>query len=87
MQTPKYAKKKKIKICDIDNKNNLKVVDSFLKTCYNSINKWGAVIPLRMRILDMNKLVKFLVALTDPEIMGAVGVVVGLIVACMVGGH
>ena len=35
----------------------------------------------------MNKLVKFLVALTDPEIMGAIGVVVGLIVACMVGGH
>ena len=45
------------------------------------------VIPLRMRILDMNKLVKFLVALSDPEIMGAVGVVVGLVVACMFGGH
>ena len=37
--------------------------------------------------LDMNKLVKFLVALTDPEIMGAIGVVVGLVVACMFGGH
>ena len=35
----------------------------------------------------MNKLVKFLVALTDPEIMGAIGVVVGLVVACMFGGH
>ena len=37
--------------------------------------------------LDMNKLVKFLVALSDPEIMGAVGVVVGLVVACIFGGH
>ena len=35
----------------------------------------------------MNKLVKFLVALTDPELIGAIGVVVGLIVACMFGGH
>ena len=35
----------------------------------------------------MNKLVKFLVALTDPEIIGAIGVVVGLIVACIFGGH
>ena len=40
-----------------------------------------------LRSLDMNKLVKFLVALTDPEIIGAIGVVVGLIVACMFGGH
>lgn len=47
----------------------------------------GTVIPLCMRILDMNKLVKFLVALTDPEIIGAIGVVVGLVVACMFGGH
>lgn len=31
--------KKKIKICDIDNKSNQKIVDSFLKTCYNGINK------------------------------------------------
>ena len=37
--------------------------------------------------LDMNKLVKFLVALSDPEIMGAIGVVVGLVVACMFGSH
>ena len=37
--TPKNMPKKKIKNCDIDNKNNLKVVDSFLKTCYNCINK------------------------------------------------
>ena len=37
--------------------------------------------------LDMNKLVKFLVALTDPEIFSAIGVVVGLIVACIFGGH
>ena len=35
----------------------------------------------------MNKLVKFLVTLTDPELIGAVGVVVCLIVACMFGGH
>ena len=35
----------------------------------------------------MNKLVKFLVALTDPEIFAAIGVVVGLIVACIFGGH
>ena len=35
----------------------------------------------------MNKLVKFLVALTDPEIFAAVGVVVGLVVACMFGGR
>ena len=47
----------------------------------------GTVAPLRMRILDMNKLVKFLVALTDPEIMGAIGVVTGLVVACMFGGR
>lgn len=47
----------------------------------------GKVIPLCMRILDMSKLVKFLVALTDPEIIGAIGVVVGLIVACIFGGH
>lgn len=47
----------------------------------------GAVTTLRIRIWYMNKLVKFLVALTDPEIVGAIGVVVGLIVACMFGGH
>lgn len=35
----------------------------------------------------MNKLVKFLVALADPEMVGAVGVVVGLVVACMFGGR
>lgn len=35
----------------------------------------------------MNKLVKFLVALTDPEIIGAIGVVVGLVVACVFGGR
>lgn len=45
------------------------------------------VIPLRMRIFGMNNLVKFLVALTDPEIVGAIGVVVGLVVACIFGGH
>ena len=45
------------------------------------------VIPLRMRILDMNNLVKFLVALTVPEIFAAVGLVVCLIVACIFGGH
>lgn len=35
----------------------------------------------------MNKLVKFLVALTDPEIFAAVGLVVCLIVACIFGGR
>ena len=35
----------------------------------------------------MNKLVKFVVALTDPEIIGAIGVVVCLVVACIFGGH
>lgn len=37
--------------------------------------------------LDMNKLVKFLVALTDPEIFAAVGLVICLIVACIFGGR
>lgn len=35
----------------------------------------------------MKKLVKFLVALTDPEIFAAVGLVVGLVVCCVFGGH
>lgn len=35
----------------------------------------------------MNKLVKFLVTLADPEIVGAIGVVVCLIVACIFGGR
>lgn len=43
--------------------------------------------PLYKRILDMKKLVKFLVALTDPEIIGAVGVVVCLVVSCIFGSH
>ena len=43
--------------------------------------------PIVYEDLNMNKLVKFLVALTDPEIMGAIGVVVGLVVACMFSGH
>ena len=43
--------------------------------------------PFSMRILDMNKLVKFLVALTDPEIIGAIGVVVCLVVSCIFGSH
>lgn len=47
----------------------------------------GQGCPLYIRILDMNKLVKFLVALTDPEIVGAIGVVVGLVVACIFGSH
>ena len=37
--------------------------------------------------LDMNKLVKFLVALADPEMIGAIGVIVGLVVACVFGGR
>lgn len=36
---------------------------------------------------DMNKLVKFLVALANPELVATVGVIVGLVVACMFGGH
>lgn len=35
----------------------------------------------------MKKLVNFLVALTDPEIFAAVGLVVCLVVACVFGGH
>lgn len=35
----------------------------------------------------MKKLVKFLVVLGDPEIFAAVGLVVGLVVACVFGGH
>lgn len=35
----------------------------------------------------MNKLAKFLVALTDPEIFAAVGLVICLIVACIFGSH
>lgn len=47
----------------------------------------GGSYPFVYEDLEMNKLVKFLVALTDPEIMGAVGVVVGLVVACVFGGR
>lgn len=35
----------------------------------------------------MKKLVKFLVTLADPEMIGAAGVIVGLVVACMFGGR
>ena len=35
----------------------------------------------------MNKLVKFLVALANPELVATVGVIVGLVVACMFGGR
>lgn len=35
----------------------------------------------------MKKLVNFLVALADPEIFAAVGVVIGLVVCCVFGGH
>lgn len=35
----------------------------------------------------MKKLVKFLVVLSDPEIFAAVGLVVGLVVCCIFGGH
>ena len=47
----------------------------------------GQGLPVVYKDFDMNKLVKFLVALTDPEIFSAIGVVVGLVVACMFGGH
>ena len=84
--TPKNTLKKNIKFCDIDHKNNSKIVDKGLKTYYNGYMFKGQGLPV-VKEFRMNKLVKFLVALTDPEIIGAIGVVVGLVVACIFGGH
>lgn len=44
------------------------------------------VIPLTKEF-KMKKLVGFLVALTEPETFAAVGLIVGLVVACVFGGH